>query len=99
VSIAIWNLKEAAGKALARRTEIAYEAAGEDEKAHIFKVQYLSGTTAVYAAGISVKAGEHYPGKDADVSRSRLRIPRPYPRAERGRETGALTFDDESDAA
>lgn len=27
VSIASWNLKEAAGKALARRTEIAYEAA------------------------------------------------------------------------
>jgi hypothetical protein len=43
VSIARWNLKEAAGKALARRTEIAYEACKLDEEAHIFKVQYLYG--------------------------------------------------------
>src|SRR6266404_9465752 len=45
VSIARWNLKEAAGKALARRTETAYEAVRLDEKAHIFKVQYLYGKT------------------------------------------------------
>ena len=38
-----WNLKEAAGKALARRTEIAYEACSLDERASIFKVQYLYG--------------------------------------------------------
>jgi hypothetical protein len=38
VSIARWNLKEAAGKSLARRTEIAYEATTLDEKAIIFKV-------------------------------------------------------------
>jgi len=37
------SLKEAAGKALARRTEIAYEAAKPDKKANIFKVQYLHG--------------------------------------------------------
>jgi hypothetical protein len=43
VSIARWNLKEAAGKALARRTEIAYEAVKLDEKAHIFKVRNLYG--------------------------------------------------------
>jgi hypothetical protein len=43
VSIARWNLKEAAGKALARRTEIAYEACKLDEEANIFKVQYLYG--------------------------------------------------------
>jgi hypothetical protein len=43
VSIARWNLKEAAGKALARRTEITYEAVRLDEKATIFKVQYLYG--------------------------------------------------------
>jgi hypothetical protein len=41
VSIARWNLKEAAGKALARRTENAYEACKLDEKANIFKVRYL----------------------------------------------------------
>jgi len=33
------NLKEAAGKTLARRTGIAYEAFTLDEKACIFKVQ------------------------------------------------------------
>ena len=38
-----WDLKEAAGKTLARRTEIAYEAVLLDEKAYIFKVQYLYG--------------------------------------------------------
>src|ERR1041384_4506632 len=43
VSTARWNLKEAAGKALARRTETAYEACKLDEKAHIFKVRYLYG--------------------------------------------------------
>ena len=43
VSIVRWNLKEAAGKALARRTEIAYEACKLDEEAIIFKVQYLYG--------------------------------------------------------
>jgi hypothetical protein len=43
VSIARWNLKEAAGKALARRTEIAYEACKLDEKANVFKVRYLYG--------------------------------------------------------
>jgi len=43
VSIARWNLKEAAGKTLVRRTETTYEAARLDEKAHIFKVPYLHG--------------------------------------------------------
>jgi hypothetical protein len=43
VSTARWNLKEVAGKALARRTETAYEACKLDEEAHIFKVQYLYG--------------------------------------------------------
>jgi hypothetical protein len=43
VSIARWNLKEAEGKPLARRTEITYEACTPDEKAIIFKVPYLYG--------------------------------------------------------
>ena len=43
VSIARWNLKEAAGKTLARRTETRYEASVLDEEANIFKVQYLYG--------------------------------------------------------
>jgi hypothetical protein len=44
VSTARWNLKEGAGKALARRTEIAYEACVADKKANIFKVRYLYGS-------------------------------------------------------
>ena len=67
MSIARWNLKEAAGKALARRTEIAYEADKLDEKAHIFKVRYLYGSLAVDAAGISVKVRAHYPGRSATL--------------------------------
>ena len=43
MSIVRWNLKEAAGKALARRTEIAYEACKLDEEANVFKVRYLYG--------------------------------------------------------
>lgn len=43
MSVARPNLKEAAGKALARRTEIRYEAVALDEKANIFEVQYLYG--------------------------------------------------------
>jgi len=39
----MWNLKEAGGKALARRTGIVYKAAALDERAHRLKVQYLYG--------------------------------------------------------
>lgn len=39
VSVVRLNLKEVAGKTLARRTGIAYEAVMSDEKAIIFKVQ------------------------------------------------------------
>lgn len=44
VSVARRNLKEAAGKTLARRTGSGYEASMRDEKANAFKVQYLYGT-------------------------------------------------------
>jgi hypothetical protein len=37
----MWNLKEAAGKALVQRTETAYEVAMEGETAIIVKAQYL----------------------------------------------------------
>jgi len=43
VSAARRNPKEAAGKALTRRTETAYEAAMLDERAIILKVRYLYG--------------------------------------------------------
>jgi hypothetical protein len=41
--VSIANLKKAAGKAPAGRTEIAYEAVKLDEKASTFKLQYLYG--------------------------------------------------------
>ena len=43
MSVVRLNLKEAAGKTLARRTGIVYEAVMLDEKAIIFKVQHLYG--------------------------------------------------------
>ena len=38
-----------------------------DERATIFKVQYLYGRLDVNAADISVKVGAHYPGRSADL--------------------------------
>ncbi len=63
VSIVRWNLKEAAGKALARRTEIAYEAVRLDEKAHIFKVQYLSGKLGCRCGGHKREGESAIPGE------------------------------------
>ena len=69
VSIARWNLKEAAGKALARRTGIAYEAAMPDEKAYIFKVQYLYGRHGRICGGHKRESGCALPG---EICRSAL---------------------------
>ena len=44
MSIARWNLKEAAGKTLVRRTETRYEADATDEGARILKVRFLHGS-------------------------------------------------------
>ena len=63
VSIARWNLKEAAGKALARRTEIAYEACKLDEKANIFKVRYLYGTLVRICGGHKRESESALPGE------------------------------------
>src|SRR4030095_1356737 len=63
VSIARWNLKEAAGKALARRTEIAYEADKLDEKADIFKVQYLYGKLGCRGGGHKREGESALPGE------------------------------------
>jgi len=63
VSIARWNLKEAAGKALARRTEIGYEACKLDEKANIFKVQYLYGRLARICGGHKREGESALPGE------------------------------------
>ena len=63
MSIARWNLKEAAGKALARRTEIAYEACKLDEKANLFKVQYLYGKLVRICGGHKREGGCAIPGE------------------------------------
>jgi hypothetical protein len=63
VSTARRNLKEAAGKALARRTEIAYEAVKLDEKANIFKVRYLSGKLGCKCGGHKREGESALPGE------------------------------------
>jgi hypothetical protein len=69
VSTARWNLKEAAGKALARRTEIAYEAVMPGEKANIFKAQYLYGRHGRICGGHKREGGCALPG---EICRSAL---------------------------
>ena len=56
-------LKEAAGKALARRTGIAYEAVMLDKKAIIFKVRYLSGKHYRICGGHKREGGSALPGE------------------------------------
>jgi hypothetical protein len=63
VSIARWNLKEAAGKALARRTEIAYEACKLDERANRLKVQYLYGKLVRKCGGHKREGESALPGE------------------------------------
>ena len=63
MSIVRWNLKEAAGKALARRTEIAYEAGKLDEEALIFEVQYLYGKLGCRCGGHKREGESALPGE------------------------------------
>ena len=63
MSIARWNLKEAVGKALARRTEIAYEACSLDEKARLFKTQYLYGKAVCKCGGHKREGESALPGE------------------------------------
>jgi len=63
VSIARWNLKEAAGKALARRTEIAYEACKLDERANRLKVRYLYGKFVCRGGGHKREGESALPGE------------------------------------
>ena len=58
-----WELKEAAGKALTRRTEIAYEAPMPDEKANIFKVRTLSGKRRRICGGHKREGERALPGE------------------------------------
>ena len=68
MSIARWNLKEAAGKALARRTEIAYEAVKLDEKAFTFKVRYLYGKLGCRCGGHKREGESALPGEVCDFA-------------------------------
>jgi hypothetical protein len=63
VSIVRWNLKEAAGKALARRTGIAYEACKLDEEAIIFEVRYLYGKLVRRCGGHKREGESALPGE------------------------------------
>ena len=57
-----WNLKEAEGKALARRTEIAYEAVAVGKESIIFKAQNLHGNCGRKCGGYKCEGRAYYPG-------------------------------------
>lgn len=63
MSIARWDLKEAVGKTLARRTGSGYEATMRDEKAMIFKVPYLYGTHGRISDGYKREGKSALPGE------------------------------------
>jgi RNA-directed DNA polymerase len=58
VSIARWNLKEAAGESLVRRTETRHEANATAKGAHIPKANPCTEAAGVYLADISAKFRE-----------------------------------------
>ena len=70
MSIARWNLKEAAGKTLVRRTETAYEACKLDEKANVFKVRYLYGKLVRICGGHKREGGCALPGEVCNFAMS-----------------------------
>ncbi len=63
VSVARRNLKEAAGKTLAQRTESAYEAALRGKMANIIEARYLHGTQGRRCAGHKCEGGCALPGE------------------------------------
>ena len=67
MSIARWDLKEALGKALARRTEIAYKAVVVGKKAKSFKARYLHGSYERRCGGHKCEGHAHYPGRSAHL--------------------------------
>ena len=65
------NLKEAAGKVLARRTEIANEAAVSGRESTGFQSPItIQEDAAVDAAGIWDEGHVHYPGRSANLPRA-----------------------------
>ena len=66
VSGATRNLKEAAGKTPARRTEIAYEADATGREGTVLQSPItIQEGVSVYAAGIWDEGHAHYPGRSA----------------------------------
>ena len=71
VSTARWNLKEAAGKIPARRTEIAYEAVPSGREGHYLQSPIvIREDGAVNAAGIWEEGRANYPGRSASLPRA-----------------------------
>ena len=68
VPTARWDLKEAGGKALDRRTGSGYEATVRDEKANIFKVRNLYGTHGRRSDGHKCGRKCALPGEISDVA-------------------------------
>jgi hypothetical protein len=93
VSIARWNLKEAAGKALARRTEIAYEACKLDEKANVFKVQYLYGKLGRICGGHKREGGCALPGEVCNFCQELLSLRGDRKRLQKSAEGIVAPFD------
>src|SRR6266568_6734947 len=68
VSVARRNLKEAAGKVPARRTEIAYEAVTSGREGHYLQSPItIQEGVAVDAAGVWDEGHAHYPGRSANL--------------------------------
>jgi hypothetical protein len=59
--------EEAEGKALARRTGIAYEAFVLGEKANIFEAQYLNGEYGRKCGGYKCEGRAPYPGRSVSL--------------------------------
>jgi hypothetical protein len=71
--VSIANLKKAAGKAPAGRTEIAYEAVKLDEKASTFKIQYLYGKHGCRCGGHKREGESALPGEVCNFALSSCR--------------------------
>ena len=68
VFTARWNLKEAAGKIPARRTEITYEAVSSGREGHYLQSPIvIREGEAVDVAGIWEEGRAHYPGRSVGL--------------------------------
>jgi hypothetical protein len=91
VSIARWNPKEVEGKALARRTGIAYEAVAVGEEAIIFKARYLHGNGGRRCGGYKCEGRASYPGRSGHLpcATAIARLREGWPEVSRGHSSAA----------